>query len=297
MHSLRRHGTRLVGMTAFVFGFFLLFGIIPSTLADSPEETVAQIESLVKNHSTDKSAISSMVVQLNDPAAPIHVRERAAWAIGQLNLKHETGKLIQAAGHKSLLIRGAALGALIHLRAKEAFAIILQSAQSDSILSLRQQSTLGLGLLGLDQGVKPLAALSSDTRIEVRASAALAMAMLQSKRNDFSGILQEMTTDADPAVQERAKIGLDLAQKKNGEILAHLKSEDVDVRLASAHYFLTSGSKTDLADVKEAFNQEANEEVRQELENAVKVIEKKAKKNQKIQPKKKVHHKKSIKKS
>jgi HEAT repeat protein len=262
------------------FGFCASdFGFAADSLtpASTPEETLNFIESVVQSKTKDKTVIASMTALLDDPNAPVNVRERAAWAIGQLRLSSEVNKLVTAAHDKGLLVRSAALNALIRLRARSGYPVYLDIAQSDPILSLRQRAVLAIGLLRWDKAVNDLAKLSSDERAEVRAAAALAMAATQSKRNDFTQILKEMKQDADAFVQGRAQIALDIAQSKFASVQKYLQSEDADVRLYAAFFFHYAGRRADLAALKEAFNGEANDDVRDELDAAIQAINKRTK--------------------
>jgi HEAT repeat protein len=260
---------------------FLLTLAFPLALfAESPfagrtnDEILSKIDLLVKNRSKDKPTLTAMAALLDNPDASVNVRERAAWAIGQLEFTPETNRLIKAAGDKGLLVRSAALNALIRMRARSAYPVMLQIAKSDPVLSLRQRAVLGMGLLRWEKAVNDLAALSSDERPEVRAAAALAMAATHSKKNDFTQILNEMKTDQDAFVQTRAQVGLDIAQGKKAALFEDLESEDADTRLFTAQYFRYSGTSSDLKKLKGFYDGEPDDNVRAELLAATRAIDK-----------------------
>lgn len=264
-------------MKRLTFVAFLL--IAPALFAQNPfqgqtnEDILSTIDALVAKRSKDKAALGHMVALLSDPASSVSVRERVVWAMGQLDMRDQVQKLVTAARDKGLLVRSAALNALIRMRARSGYPVFIDIAKSDPVLTLRQRAVLGLGLLRWEKTVQDLAALSSDERAEVRAACTLAMAATQSKKNDFSQILKEMKADPDPFVQERAQIALDLIQDRR---VKYLSSPDADTRLFAANMLRYSGSSVDLKKLKEAHNSEADEDVLMELEAAVRAIEKRA---------------------
>jgi hypothetical protein len=262
--------------------FFLLCLTLPVYAAEPPfksgtnEEIISYIDHMVKTNVRDKTTLASMAALLQDPNASVGVRERVAWAMGQLDMRSDVNKLIAAARDKGLLVRSAALNALIRMRARSAYPVLLDIAKSDPVLTLRQRAVLGMGLLRWEKAVNDLAQLSSDERPEVRAAAVLAMAATHSKKNDFSQILKEMKTDPDPYVQARAQTALDLVQGKRDVIASFLESDDADTRLFTAQYYHYQGTQADLKQVKDAANGESDDAVRAELKDAARAIEKRA---------------------
>lgn len=263
-------------LRAAALSFFVL---LPLHAADpfktgTNDEVIAHIDQMVKNKTRDKTALASMAALLQDPNASVGVRERVAWAMGQLDMRSDVNKLISAAKDKGLLVRSAALNALIRMRARSAYPVFLDIAKNDPVLSLRQRAVLGMGLLRWEKAVNDLAELSSDERSEVRAAAALAMAATHSKKNNFTQILNEMKSDPDAFVQARAQAGLELAQGKRDLVAARLEDTDADVRLFAAQYYHYQGTQADLKRVKDAANGESDEYVRLELVDAGRSIEK-----------------------
>ncbi len=240
------------------------------------DEVVEHIETIVKKKTSDKNTIADLIQALKNPESDIRVRERAAWALGELRAQSAITPLAEAAQHKGLLIRSAALDSLIHLRAKNALGTITRIAESDPILSLRQRATLGLGLLKSDTSIPVIVKLSSDPSTEIQGAAALAMSMLHSKKNDFSEVLKEMAQDMDGYVKARARVGLDIVSKKSKDVRDHLKSEDMDVRLFAALYFRNYGTSSDTAALKDAMNGESQDDVRYEMNESIKAIKKRA---------------------
>jgi HEAT repeat protein len=133
-----------------------------------------------------------------------------------------------------------------------------------------------LGLLQTEKAIQPLVKLSSDPAPEVRAAATFGMAALQSKKNDFSQALGEMAADQSNFVQDRAKQGLDIVHRKNAAVMKHLGSDDSDERLFAALYFQNHGTHKDLAALKTKWEGESDEDVKLELEAAMKAIKKRA---------------------
>ncbi|MCB4756296.1 MAG: HEAT repeat domain-containing protein [Elusimicrobia bacterium] len=259
----------------FLFSSQPLLGQI-ETSTETVDDTLAEIDLMVTKKTKDKAAADFLVSTLQNPDAPIPARERAAWAIGQLELKGNTKALIEAAQHKSLLIRSAALGSLQHLNARDGLPVYTEIAQNDPVLSMRVRATLTMGLLQWNKTIKTLVKLSFDERDEVRGASALAMAATHSKRNNFIKALKEMTKDQSPYVQEKAGQALDVAQGNYSKVLGYLGSEDGDVRLVAAVFMRDHGRQRDMKKVREVFNSEANDEVRYELERAIKAIKKRA---------------------
>jgi HEAT repeat protein len=274
-------------MKSLLLAILLTFSTATLRAVDNPfktgsnDEIIATIDQMVKNKSRDKSNLAAMTALLNDPDASVGVRERVAWAIGQLDLRSESPKLLVAAKDKGLLVRAAAVNSLIRMRARSAYSVFLDIAKNDPVLSLRQKAVLGIGLLRWEKAAQDLAQLSSDERAEVRASCTLAMAATHSVKSDFSQILKEMKSDMDPFVQERAGTALTLIKGKRDEKMALLESEDSDIRLVTAQHFHYAGNSADLKKIKEAYNSEADENVRLELNDALKAIEKRAKTSKK----------------
>jgi len=261
--------------------FFLLFLSISSpshaliSKDDPPEKTIQYIDQLVSQKKPpNKEAIQSLVAALSDPDYSILVKERAAWAIGQLGLKDHTPSLREAAKHKSLLVRSAALDALLRLRADSGIPIYVNIAKNDPILVLRKKATLGLGLLRSEKSIKPVVDLSADEKEEIRGASVLAMAALHSSKNDFREVLKEMMKDQSAYVQQRAKVGLDIANKNFASVKTHLTSSDPDVRLVVALFYRTHGRESDLASVKKKKQEESDSEVQSELDSAIRAITK-----------------------
>jgi hypothetical protein len=102
------------------------------------------------------------------------------------------------------------------------------------------------------------------------------MAALHSKKNDFSEALGEMTRDQSNFVQDRAKQGLDIVHRKSAAVMKHLGSDDSDERLFAALYFQSHGTQKDLTPLKTEWEGETDEDVKLELEAAMKAIKKRA---------------------
>lgn len=238
----------------------------------NPDEIVAAIDNVVKSNKPDKNFLGSFSGVLNDAQTPILVKERLAWAAGQLKLTKFVPDLIKAARHPSLIVRSAAVDALVRIRAGSALPTLLEVAASDPTLRLRVRATHGAGLLRSSNAVQPLVNLSSDPREEVRAAAALAMAATHSKKNDFTEILAEMAADQSPYVQQRARLGLDYVRQNTEALRKHLSSGDADLRLFAGLYFQHHGDRSDLTPVKTRLKNEPDEDARHQMELAVRGI-------------------------
>lgn len=249
---------------------------IPSFQTSPPEEVTRFIDQAVKQKKASKGLFSELEKALKSDSTPIPVKERAAWALGQLEARNTGPTLVEAAHHRGLLVRAAALNALLHLRARSARAVFEKIALEDPVLALRQRATMALGLLRWEKTIDALVKLSLDQTAEVRGAAALAMAMTHSKKNDFTQALKEMETDPNPYVKERAQVALTLIQKKSKAVQALLSSSDPDIRLASAVYFHHDGKKADLPALQAAISAENDEEAVYEMKAAVQAIKKRA---------------------
>ncbi|MBV9080834.1 MAG: HEAT repeat domain-containing protein, partial [Elusimicrobia bacterium] len=235
----------------------------------SDDDMVASMEAAVKKKTVEPSYVNAMIGVLNDDAAGVRVRERAAWALGEIKAKTAVPALLKASEHKGLLIRSAALGALERLRPDAAIPVLLNVAENDPVLSLRQRATVWLGLFRSDKTIQSLVRLSSDEKPEIRGAAALAMGALQSKRNDFRAALKEMTSDESSYVKDRAEAALDTAIGATPNVLSQLKSTDSDIRLMAALYFDKAGGKRELEVLKDAWNTDPDDDVRDELSRAI----------------------------
>lgn len=235
----------------------------------SDEEIVENIDATVEKGKAGTDYTNALIKALNDETANVRVRERAAWALGELNVKAASPALLKAATHKGLLIRSAAVTALSRLRPAAAIPIFVNIAESDPILPLRQRAVVALGGFRSDKVIDPLVKFSSDAAPEIRGAAALAMASMHSKKNDFSEILKEMTADENSYVRERAERGLDIATGKPGDVLNYLKSADADIRFTAAMYFDSRAGARELEPLKDAWNTESDEDVRFQLSQAI----------------------------
>jgi len=263
----------------------LILILVPFPLFASPlkdgtaEEKLAHIDFLVKQEKlTDKKTMSALAGILLDADSPPLVQERAAWALGQLNLRSQAKVLVQAAKSKSLLVRSAALDSLMRFRARSGFSIYIDIAKKDPVLSMRQRATLALGLLRWQKTIKYLVELSSDPKEEIRGASTLAMAATHSSKNDFKEIMKEMMEDKNPYVQQRAQVGTDIILRKNKAIQKHVNSSDADIRLFSALFFHFHGTSPDLEPLRVASKTEKNIDVQYEMSLAIKGIEKRMKK-------------------
>ena len=207
------------------------------------DEVAAQIDAVVQKRKMPDGFGPALTKLLASPDAGIRARERAAWALGELEYKPGVPALLKAAEHKGLLIRSAALGSLARLKPAEAIPVFIRVAQSDPILQLRQRATIALGSYRSDSAIDPLVKLSSDPTPEVRGAAALAMAMTHSKKNDFTEVLTEMEGDENPYVKERAERGLEIIHGKTAEVMTALKTGDQDVRLTAALHLEKAAAK------------------------------------------------------
>jgi len=229
----------------------------------SPDEIIESINKVVEKK--DKSREVAQSPALESPDSSIRIKEHAAWALGELELRKQVRVLVKATENKSLLVRSAALNSLIHLRARTGLPAYKKIANNDPILLLRKRGVVAMGVLRWEKTIDTLVALSSDERIEIRGASLLAMGATHSKKNDFRKLLKEMKKDKDIYVQERAQKGLDVALRRNEAVHAHLKSDDPAIRLFAAVYFHYHGRSKDLAVLKDARQVESDEEVRYSL--------------------------------
>lgn len=258
------------------FGLLYLSAIEPFNPSLPQEQIIANIERLVAQRPKDKSAAAYLKGALN-PSNAIHVQERAAWAIGQLEYTALLPELLKAAEHPGLLVRSAAVNALMRIKPTQALPVLISIAQQDPVLLLRQKATLALGLIKSDKNAQLLADLSSDEKPEIRGASVLAMARLHSSKNNFSEILKEMTKDPSPYVQARAKAALNMINDKKETVRTYLTLEDFDIRLVAARYFYEKGMKADMKALKESANSEADEDVRYELNLAIRATQRRIK--------------------
>ncbi len=233
------------------------------------DEIAAQIDTVVANKVIPDGFESALTKVVTNPDAGIRARERAAWALGELEYKPGVPALLNAADHKGLLIRSAALGSLARLRPLEALPVFVRVAQSDPILQLRQRATIALGSYRSDKAIDPLVKLSSDPTPEIRGAAALAMAMTHSKKNDFTEVLTEMEGDENPYVKERATRGLEIIHGKTAEVMTALKTGDQDVRFTAAIHLEKAAGNKELEGLKEAWTSEADEDVRAQIQRSI----------------------------
>jgi HEAT repeat protein len=240
----------------------------------TPDEIVNFIDGAVQRKTKDKEIQACLIEALNDGESNIKVRERAAWALGELGVKSSIRPLMRAAKNKGLLVRSAALGSLTRLRAHAAIPVFTDIALNDPVFSLRQRATLSLGLLQSAKAIPTLVKLASDEKEEIRGAVALAMAATHSTKNDFSEALQQMAGDSSPYVRERAEKGLAMVRKKRETVQNQLQSQDSDIRLFAAVYFQKNGTPKDVALLKDAANVEPDDDVRHELTLAVKAAKK-----------------------
>lgn len=243
---------------------------------DDAQNTLSYIEEAVAQKKTDKTTIERLKKELADDTGDVRVRERAAWALGKLGATSAVQTLLQAAQNKGLLVRSAAINALVELRSSAALPILLETSKSDPILVVRQRSALALGLIRSEKAIPTLVDLSSDPREEIRGATALALGAMHSQKNDATQILKEMTQDTSPYVQDRAQHALDGIKKPVDQLRTHLSSSDPDVRLFAAVHFGKRGRSSDVKFLKEAAGGDADEDVRKEINLAIKAIQKRA---------------------
>ncbi len=264
-------------LLAALFAFPLFSHAAIPLQSGTSEEIVAAIEEAVSKNSRDKATVTSLIQALDSVNSDIRVKERAAWALGQIKAESALKALSTAADHKGLLVRSAAINSLIRIRAKAALPLLIKAATADPVLSVRQRAVSGLGLLRSDKAIQPLVDLSSDVREEIKGAAVLAMSALHSSKNDFSEILGEMEKDPSPYVQERAKTALILAKGKAAQVANLFNSVDSDIRLFAALYFTSKGKAADLKILKPLQSSDANDDVRDEIQTAIKAIERRMK--------------------
>ncbi|OVE77587.1 hypothetical protein BVX98_02370 [bacterium F11] len=259
--------------------FFSSFLLASPLKTGTIEEKLAFMDSLVneKDKKVSKQTADLLSQILKSQKASVLEKERAAWVIGQRNLRKIVDALVGGAQHKSLLVRSASLDALMRFRARTGLPAYIQIAQSDPSLPLRQRATLAMGLLRWEETIKPLVDLSSDPREEIRAASVLAMAATHSIKNDFREIMKEMKEDKSPYVQARANKGWDIVTRNNKAVRSHLASSDMDIRLFAALYFHYHARKEDLTTLKESLQVEKHDEVRYELTLAIKGTKKRIK--------------------
>jgi len=243
----------------------------------STEAIISYIKESVEKKDKNKTLTANLVQALEKPDNPISLKEHAAWALGQLEIRSASGSLIKAAQHKSLLVRASALDSLMHLRARTALPIYIEIAEKDPVLNLRQWATLAMGLLRWSKAIDPLVKLSSDSHEEIRGASVLSMAATHSRHNNFSEIINEMSQDKSTYVQKRAEMAKDVINRKNLLVRKHLESPDPDIRLFGALYFHYHGSSNDLNTVKSFLKNETDKEVRYELWQAKEGIRKRIK--------------------
>ena len=235
----------------------------------SEDEIVNLIDATVQKGKAPDSFGNALAGLLVNPDGGIRARERAAWALGELNYKPGVAALLKGAEHKGLLIRSASINSLARMRPVSALPVLANAAANDPILEIRQHATIALGLLRSDKAIDPLVKLSQDPTPEVRGASALAMAMLQSHRNDFTQVLKEMEADENPYVKERAQRGMEIATGKTAAVMDALKTGDADVRLAAAAHLERVAGAKELSGLEEAWNGDADEDVRAQLKRTI----------------------------
>jgi HEAT repeat protein len=266
---------------ALFLGVFLLSltrGLTASIPFDTgtTEEITRAIDTVVAKKIKDTKTLSALARAVQKEETNIKVRERAAWALGQLEDRKHIDILVKAARHKGLLIRSAALNSLLHMRSRSGLPVYIEIAENDPVLSLRQRAVVALGLLRWEKTITPLVKLSSDPKEEIRGISTLAMAATHSSANDFSEALGEMKVDPSLYVQERAHKALDVIQRKNTLVREHLESTDADIRLFAALYFHFHGTSADSTALKASMDGEPNDEVRYEMGKAIAAIKQRA---------------------
>ena len=262
------------------FHLLLFLGFCPSLIA-SPlqegtlKEKLDHIDFLVQQKSpTNKKTISNLTKTLSHPNTPVLLKERIAWAFGELNLRSQVKALSDAAAHPSLLVRSAALDSLMRFRARTAFPHYVEISSNDPALILRQKATVAMGLLRWEKTIPHLVKLSDDPKEEIRGAAVLSMAATHSNKNSFKEILTDMSKDPSPYVQERVRKGMDIVNRKNKTVRTHFQSKDGDIRLFAALYLHYYGRKGDLASLKNSFKKEGNPHIKFEINQALKGIRK-----------------------
>ena len=283
--TFRRSTILLTSLTLFLLAFALTPRLhAASFLTMAPEDASAEIDALVKANKHDAKTVNELMAALKSPDANIKVKERAAWALGQFEVKAAVPLLVQAAKHKGLIVRSAGLDALSHMRAWSGLPVFIDIANNDPILWMRSRATQALGLLRWEKAIQPLVKLSSDPTPEVRGAAALGMAALHSAKNDFSQALGEMASDDSPYVKERVEKALDVVHRKNAAVRAHLENENSDIRLFAAFYFHKFGTAADLSALTNAAAGEADDEARYEINQAIAAVKKRAAAAKKSRP-------------
>lgn len=269
----------VAGLLFFSLALPRLFGhpLDSNTLSDID----GYLNELVKSHRggvfKDPAITGRLARRLKDETVPPLIRERMAWALGQLNARGRVETLTEAAESKNLFVRSAALGALLHMRARTALAVYIRIAKTDPVLHMRQKATIALGLLRWDKAIKPLVDLSSDPAVEIRGAAALGMAATHSQKNSFKELLAtDMIHDPSPYVSSRVKLALDVVNRNRTNVRTHFKYPDPDIRLFAALFFHYHGRETDLGFLREQVKKDSDEEVKFELGRAIAKIKKEA---------------------
>ncbi len=237
------------------------------------EPTTESIDKAVQGKKRDTQTKLALAKFLSDPGTPVLVKERAAWALGQLDIRSQNKALLKAGENKSLLVRSAALDSLIRLRASSALPLLKKTAAEDPVFSLRFKAIVGMGLLRQADAIATLVKLAQDSNEEIRGVTALAMAALQSKKNDFGDAMDYLGKDKSSFVQERAKIGKEIVNKNSSAVLNKLESADPVVRLFAAQYFHYHGKAGHISSLKNHLAAEINGDVKHELDLAVKGIQ------------------------
>jgi len=261
------------GMTVFFLCLPMLLSAQIAELKPGEEKTViASIDEAVRKKARDDKTKYALSKLLSGQNTPVLVKERAAWALGELEIRSQTKTLGKAAQSKSLLVRSAALDALIHLRASSSLGVLIQTAKSDPVFNLRINAIAGLGLIKKQDAIPTLVKLAGEKNEEIRGTTALAMAALQSKKNDFSEALDYLGKDSSPFVQERADIGKNIVRKNTAAIIQYLDAPDPMIRLFAAQYFHYYGKEKDIKTLQSALSDEQNEAAKYELGLAIKGI-------------------------
>jgi HEAT repeat protein len=237
----------------------------------------ASIDEAVQKNDKSAATVRALERLLDAPDSAVLVKERAAWGLGKLGNKKSIPSLLKGAQHKGLLVRKAAVNALVNLRAPEAVPALIAVANNDPVVSVRQDAVLGLGLIRAAAGAQTVADLSRDERTEIRGAAALSMGALHSKKADFSALLKGLSADTDPYVQDRANAALAVIAKKSKAVREQLSSPNSDVRLFAAQFFQYHGAKADLPSLNAALSAEQEDDVRDQLTRAVAAVKKRVK--------------------